>query len=161
MLAGIGLSADKIKDVIEDQAADQVCIANLNSPKQIVVSGEKEQINAIKTSFESAGALMVIPLKVSGAFHSTLMTAGRQSFATFLNTFSFKTPQIPVISNVTAEAYQSDAVSDLLLAQITGTVLWTESIHQLLEKGEVDFKEVGPGKVLTGLFRQIRSSVKT
>jgi malonyl CoA-acyl carrier protein transacylase len=99
---------------------------------------------------------MVVPLKVSGAFHSRLMMESANEFAEFISKFSIKLPSFPVVSNVNANAYSSAAsISELLVKQIYSPVRWTDVIQGIRENGVDNFVECGPGNVLTKLLRQI------
>jgi malonyl CoA-acyl carrier protein transacylase len=157
MAAIIGLTTDQIKAVIAESEWTQIEIANYNSPLQTVISGEKTQIESSLAVFKAAGARLVVPLNVSGAFHSSRMKSAQEEFAQFLTQFEFQTPQIPVFSNVTAELYPDAAsVPSLLAQQITSSVRWTEIITTLLDLGQETFEEAGPGQVLSGLLKAIR-----
>ena len=119
------------------------------------MTGSKEGILEIKSAFESAGAKRYIPLNVSGAFHSPFMEPARKEFENFLKSFTFGSPTIPVISNVEATPYPRDGVAELLAQQITSPVRWVETIQYLKKQFDPAFEEMGPGKVLRGLIRQI------
>ncbi len=156
MAAVIGIDADKITSVLDEQGADQIDLANFNSPGQIVISGPEIQIKQVLSPIKDSGARMVVPLKVSGAFHSRMMQEPAAEFAVFLQNFSFSTLQFPVFSNVEAKPYGNfESISSLLVRQIYSPVRWTEVITGLRQKGVEDFIECGPGKVLTKLLRQI------
>ncbi len=157
MAAVIGLTPDVLKSVLAENQLHDVEMANFNSPVQIVISGKKEAVEKGCEVIKAAGAKLVVPLKVSGAFHSSLMEEAKQAFSTFLSGFTFNAPSIPVISNVSAKPYaSSNDVVSLLSAQITGSVRWVESVHYILDQGETEFEEVGPGKVLAGLINAIQ-----
>jgi len=155
MAAVIGMQPDKIKQVLKDASFESIDIANLNSPKQTVISGRKEDIDAVKTVFEDAGVRLFIPLKVSGAFHSRYMQDAQNEFAGFLNNFEFQPVQIPVIANYTAAPYQDTETINNMVQQISSPVRWVESIQYLKQQPEPEFEEVGPGNVLTKLIKQI------
>ena len=156
MAAVIGMDAEKITSVFDEQGADQIDLANFNSPGQIVISGPASQITQVLSPLKDSGARMVVPLKVSGAFHSRMMQEPAVEFANFLQNFSFSTPEFPVFSNVEAKPYRDpESISSLLVRQIYSPVQWTEVVTGLREKGVKDFIECGPGKVLTKLLRQI------
>ena len=155
MAAVLGLDIEKIEDVIQNHSSKNVSIANLNAPLQTVLTGSKEGILEIKSAFESAGAKRYIPLNVSGAFHSPFMEPARKEFETFLQSFRFESPTIPVISNVDATPYPNDGIAYLLAQQITSPVRWVETIQYLKRQPNPEFEEMGPGKVLQGLIRQI------
>jgi malonyl CoA-acyl carrier protein transacylase len=156
MAAVIGLDSDAIEGVLLSEGADQIDLANYNSPGQIVISGDEAQIFNVLAPLKEAGARMVVPLKVSGAFHSRLMMDSANEFAEFIAKFSIKLPSFPVISNVNANAYSSAAsISELLVKQIYSPVRWTDVIQGIRENGVDNFVECGPGNVLTKLLRQI------
>ncbi len=155
MAAIIGMQPDKIKQVLKDASFESIDIANLNSPKQTVISGRKEDIDAVKTVFEDAGARLFIPLKVSGAFHSRYMLDAQNEFADFLKSFEFQPVQISVIANYTAAPYQDDETVNNMVKQISSPVRWVESIQYLNQQPEPEFEEVGPGNILTKLIKQI------
>jgi len=155
MAAIIGMQPDKIKHVLKDASFETIDIANYNSPKQTVISGRKEDIDAVKTAFEEAGVRMFIPLKVSGAFHSRYMQEAQDEFADFLKHIEFQPVKIPVIANYTAAPYQNDETMNNMIQQISNPVRWVESIQYLKLQPEPEFEEVGPGNVLTKLIKQI------
>ena len=156
MAAVIGMDADKISSVLEEQGADQIDLANFNSPGQIVISGPASQITQVLSPLKDGGARMVVPLKVSGAFHSRMMNEPAMQFSEFLKDFSFRSPAFPVFSNVEAQPYSTaDAIPELLIKQIFSPVRWIEVIQGLRQKSIEEFIECGPGKVLTKLLRQI------
>jgi len=156
MAAVIGLDSDAIEGVLLREGADQIDLANYNSPGQIVISGNEAQISNVLAPLKEAGARMVVPLKVSGAFHSRLMMDSANEFAEFIAKFSIKLPSFPVVSNVNANAYSSAAsISELLVKQIYSPVRWTDVIQGIRDNGVDNFVECGPGNVLTKLLRQI------
>jgi trans-AT polyketide synthase/acyltransferase/oxidoreductase domain-containing protein len=157
MAAVIGLDEDKIIDILNDNALSSISIANCNSPLQIVISGIKEDLIKARKIFEQAGAELYIPLKVSGAFHSPHMARVRDEFEKFLAPYNFSQLTIRVISNVHARPYQQSDIKKTLVEQITSPVRWSETIQYLMGCGEMDFVEVGPGEVLTGLIKRIRA----
>ena len=158
MAAVIGMEPEKIKEILSESPWNLIDIANYNSPKQTVISGSDEDVEKIIPIIEKSGARMVIKLKVGGAFHSRLMTDAQHEFSTYLDRFQFNSPKIPVISNYAAAPYCSDSLIETLSKQISNPVKWTESIQYLMDLGEVNFNEIGPGNVLTGLIRQIKSN---
>ncbi len=155
MAAVIGMQPDKIQQVLKDASFDTIDIANYNSPKQTVISGRKEDIDAVKTVFEEAGARLFIPLKVSGAFHSRYMQDAQDEFTDFLKNFEFQPVKIPVIANYTAAPYQNGETTNNMVQQISNPVRWVESIQYLKLQPEPEFEEIGPGTVLTKLIKQI------
>lgn len=158
MAAVIGLTESDVEKIILTHELNDLSIANYNSYTQIVITGPKESIVKAKSIFENAGANLFIPLNVSGAFHSRYMMQAQQIFSEFINQFKFSPPQFPVIANVNAQPYRTDsqAIANSLTQQITSPVRWTQSIAYLIEQGEKNFEEIGPGKVLTGLIKRIQ-----
>ena len=156
MAAVIGLEVEKIQSSLDQIGADQVDLANFNSPGQVVISGPATQIQATLSPLKEAGARMVVPLKVSGAFHSRMMEEPAREFAKFLEGIDFSAPQFPVYSNVEASPYSnSGAIAPLLVRQIHNSVRWSELITRMRADGADEFVECGPGNVLTKLLRQI------
>ncbi|CAM2008615.1 ACP S-malonyltransferase [Acanthopleuribacter pedis] len=155
MAAVVGLPEAKIRAVLADADAGAVDPANFNAPHQTVISGPLEILTALKQPFMDAGARTYLVLKVSAAFHSRYMAPAGREFAEFLEGFTFHEPRFPVIANVTARPYQPDQISANLAAQITGAVKWSETICYLRGKGVTDFRECGPGRVLTNLNKRI------
>jgi malonyl CoA-acyl carrier protein transacylase len=160
MAAVIGTRYDIIQSILSDHNFDRIEVANFNSPIQTVLSGDSNQITQAADVFENAG-IRYIPLPVSAAFHSSYMTEARDEFSIFLQQFSFNPCKIPVISNVTAKPYSPNQETKLLTEQITSSVRWTDSIAFLESQGEMEFIELGPGQVLTGLIAAIQAQSKT
>jgi malonyl CoA-acyl carrier protein transacylase len=160
MAAIIGLPVEKIEAIVKDEKLTTIDFANYNSPTQTVLSGPVDDIKRITPIFEQAGARMVMPLAVSAAFHSRYVADAAKMFADFVAPMTFNAPKIPVVANVTAQLYPaenaSDAVKNLLVKQISNSVLWTQSIRFLTSQGVTEFRETGPGNVLTRLIQQIQ-----
>lgn len=159
MAAVMGASNDRIQSLLRDHHFDRIEVANFNSPVQTVLSGDTSQITKAADVFENAG-VRYIPLPVSAAFHSSYMTSARDEFSNFLQGFRFKPCKIPVISNVTAKAYVVGQESKLLTEQITSSVRWTDTVAFLEAQGDMQFLELGPGQVLTGLLAAIQKHNK-
>lgn len=159
MAAIIGLPADKIRKVLDENGLQEVVIANQNTHSQFVVSGRKLDVNRAQTLLEQAGASLVVPLNVSGAFHSPFMSAAQKEFEFFVKNFMFSLPSVPVIANCSAKPYvgNSEEIANHLTKQITHPVLWTDSIQYMIAQGVSAFEEIGPGKVLSGLVRRIKN----
>ena len=155
MAAVLGMSSADIKKTLEDSGLDKIDVANFNSPKQTVLSGMKEDIVAAEEAFKAAGAKRYVVLPVSGAFHSRYMEGPQEEFKEFASQFEFNAPKIPVISNINATEYEADNILYTLTGQISSSVRWVETIELIKSKGEFEFSELGPGKVLTSLIRQI------
>lgn len=156
MAAVVGMSADQIRAVLDGAGYTTIDVANLNSPKQSVISGLKDDVLAVRPAFEAAGAKMFVPLDVSGAFHSRYMAPAQAEFERFVRDLDFSPPAIPVIANVTARPYEAAAIVENMSRQITSPVRWVESMQYALQQPEPEFEEVGPGVVLTSLLRQIK-----
>lgn len=156
MSAVLGLTEDVLEDVL-NTTNNQVEIANLNSPGQIVISGDKQKIEEITPLLKEKGAKRVIPLAVSGPFHSSFMKPQADKFASVLQDVDVKVPQVPLLHNVTAQAETDpDEIKHRLTEQLYSKVRFEESIRYLLDHDEIDaFVEVGNKKVLTGLVKKI------
>jgi len=157
MTAIIGFKSQDVQKLLDDNDLKNVAIANYNSYAQVVISGAKNEIDQATILFEQAKAKMVIPLKVSGAFHSKLMQTAQNEFATFLQQVKFSVPTIPIIANFTAKPYKVNEIEKNLLLQLSHPVRFTESIEYLISQGIQEFEEIGPGNVLTGLVKRIQS----
>ena len=157
MAAVIGMDEPTIDKIIKENQFSGISIANYNSQNQIVISGLREEIEKAKAVFEKAEAQLYVILPVSGAFHTRFMQKAREEFAGFLENFHFNPIEIPVISNVTAHEYENDKINHLLCEQIVSPVKWTDSIRYLMEKGKMEFEELGPGNVLTNLIKKIET----
>lgn len=155
MAAVIGLTADAVKAVLENNMITNLSIANYNSYTQLVITGPKEAIYAAEADFISAGASGYIPLRVGGAFHSSYMNEARNEFAEFIKQFSFSSPRMTVVANISAKPYDANQIANYLIDQITHPVLWRQSIEYLLSHNESEFIEIGPGRILTGLVTRI------
>ncbi|AJQ29672.1 ACP S-malonyltransferase [Pelosinus fermentans] len=161
MAAVIGLNEEQIADVLKQNNLQSIDIANYNSPTQIVISGLKTDIEHAQPIFEGIKDVkMFVTLKTSGAFHSRHMEGAKREFETFINSFEFFQLAIPVISNVHARPYKQSDIKQNIVEQITHPVKWTESIRYLMGLGEMEFKEIGSGKVLTGLVQRIKREAK-
>lgn len=156
MAAVLNLTDKEVKECIEQNELSNIDIANYNDPTQIVISGLSENIKKAQSYVDKAGGLL-IPLNTSGAFHSRYMNDAKGIFEEYLQEFSFNDLQIPVISNVYARPYRQDQIKQCLSDQINHPVKWTQSIQYLLEQGEMEFEELGVGKVLTKLIQKIQS----
>lgn len=162
MLAVMGLPMEKVTEVCASlKESTPVEIANYNSPRQVILTGEAEAIeNAAALTKKAKG--LVIKLKVSGPWHSRFMAGARAAMEEFLKGVTVKKASIPVVSNVTADYMtEPDEIKRNLVDQITCPVRWTDSIARLLGDGNRSFVEAGPGKVLKGLMREINKEVKT
>ena len=155
MAAVIGMSLDKISEVLAGITDGIVVPANQNSPSQTVISGEVPAVNKACELLKAAGAKRAIVLPVSGAFHSPLMKEVADEFSKFLAGFTFNVPKCPVVANVTAKAESDPAkLKSLLLDQFVSPVRWVESVQALGATGSHSYLEVGPNKVLKGLVAE-------
>jgi [acyl-carrier-protein] S-malonyltransferase len=160
MAAILGMPLDKVSEIAAEAAQGEVCqAANINSSEQIVISGNAGAVErAVKLATER-GAKKAVGLPVSAPFHCALMQPAQDRLARDLGALTFQNPSCPVVCNVDASVVASaEASRDALIRQVTGTVRWEPSVRLLIEKGASLFIEVGPGKVLWGLMRQIDRS---
>ena len=160
MAAILGMPIDKVNEIAADAAQGEVCqAANINSPEQIVISGNTGAVErAIKLATER-GAKKAVGLPVSAPFHCSLMQPAQDRLAVDLAALDIQNPSWPVVCNVDAAAVDSaEAARAALIRQVTGTVRWEPSVRLLINQGVALFVEVGPGKVLWGLMRQIDRS---
>ena len=163
MAAIMGLSPAVVADACKRAAENEVCApANLNSPEQTVISGNA---GAVKRAVEIAsqlGAKRAVMLAVSAPFHSALMMPAQEKLAADLKKITFSDLRVPLITNVDADSETSgEEARDALIRQVSMPVRWEESMRTLIDEGVNTFVEVGPGRVLTGLLRQIERSVST
>jgi [acyl-carrier-protein] S-malonyltransferase len=157
MAAIIGMEAEKARQICVQAAQGEVCNpANMNSPEQVVISGHKAAIERAVALATEQGAKKAVLLPVSAPFHCSLMRPAQESLARELQALQMLNPTTPVMCNVDAALVKTaDASRDALIRQVTGAVLWEECVRGLIAKGVETFVEVGPGKVLWGLMRQI------
>lgn len=161
MAAVIALPTEKVEQICEETKGTVVA-ANYNCDGQIVISGEKEAVEAACIKMKEAGAKRALPLPVGGAFHSPLMEPARAELAEGIEKAVFKTPVCPVYQNVTARpSTDPEEIKANLLAQLTSPVRWTQSVKNMLADGAGHFVELGPGKVLQGLVAKIATGPVT
>ena len=159
MLAIIGLDEESVSDI---SSHSEVGISNINCPGQIVVSGTPQALTEAGKLAKTKGARVLIPLKVSGAFHSTLMEPIIAEFSEVVSSFKFHTPAIPVISNVTARPLTDvDSIKEELMKQLRNCIQWQGSVEYMIHGGVTTFYEIGPGRVLSGLIRRINPELET
>ena len=166
MAAVLGLPAELVAKACEDarqETHEVVSAANLNAPEQIVISGSAAAVASAAAFAKEAGAKRTVMLQVSAPFHCALMQPAQDRLATLLETLPFENATVPVVVNVDAAVVSEGAkLRDALVRQVTGPVRWVESMRLLLALGEahkpLHLIEVGPGKVLNGLLRQIDRS---
>lgn len=163
MAAILGISPAIVIDVCKKAAENEVCSpANLNSPDQTVISGNAGAVKRAVELASQAGAKRAVILAVSAPFHCSLMMPAQTKLEKDLKKIDFQAPRVPLISNVDADTIETgDEARDALVRQVSMPVRWEESIRLLIDEGVNTFVEVGPGRVLTGLLRQIERSVAT
>ena len=153
MAAVLGLEQAVVEEICRQAG---VAIANVNCPGQLAISGSAGNIARASEMAKAKGASRVVPLQVSGAFHSPLMQPAVEGMQTALSKVSFRDPAVPIIANVTAEPLTyGTQIKGELLKQLTSPVQWQRSVEYMLGKGTKAFYEIGPGKVLAGLIRRI------
>lgn len=161
MAAVLNATDEQIKEALEKANKDgYVDVANYNSPVQVVITGEVEAVKKACEYLQELGVKRVIPLAVSGAFHSMLMKNASEKFAEFIQDMDIKNAQIPVITNVDAEI-TTENFKPKMSKQICSSVFWTQTIQKMIENGVEIFVELGNGKVLSGLNRKISSDIIT
>lgn len=159
MSAVLNSNEETVKECMA-QVDGYVAIANYNSPQQIVITGDEEAVKKAGELLLEKGARRVVPLAVSGAFHSEYMKSAGEKFGEFVKDFDVKDTQIPVVTNVDAEFTTSDFKAKMS-KQIYSSVQWTQSIEKMIENGVDTFIEFGNGTVLAGLNRKINPSITT
>lgn len=158
MAAIIGLPNEKVEEICTG-ISGIVIPANYNCNGQVVISGEKQAVEAACEAMKAAGAKRALPLSVSGAFHSPLMEAARVELGKAIEKTEVKTPSCPIYQNVTAKPETDHArIKDNLLQQLTSPVKWTQTVENMLADGATIFRELGPGNVLQGLIKRIAAS---
>ena len=161
MAAVLAMDAERIEQVIED--ISDVQIANYNCPGQIVISGKKEAVELAAEKLKEAGKCIlkrVIPLNVSGPFHSKMLTGAGEKLGKVLEGVKVSKPEIPYVANVTAEYVTDEGlVKPLLTRQVYSSVRWQQSVETMLKDGVDTFVEIGPGKTLSGFMKKINRNV--
>ena len=163
MAAIVGLSAREVENLCTKNTSDNLVVAaNYNTENQIVVSGHIESVEALIRTAKNNGAKMAVPLNVSGAFHSPLMTPAREELAAKLDSIDISDISIPLYTNVDAKPITKGRdIKDSLIRQLENPVLWYNSIEKMIRDGFTSFLEVGPGKVLQALNRKINNTIPT
>ena len=156
MLAVVGLLMSEVEQIVQEAGKNgNIDIANHNTAKQIVITGENEALAAAATLIKDKKA-KAIPLKVSGAWHSRLMENGVSELRNFLNDIKFSSPKVTFISNATARPENDpEKLKDILAGQLVSPVYWYDSMTWLIQQGAQTFVEVGPGKILSGILEKI------
>ena len=159
MTAVLGLDPQVIEDICKktaDETNSVVSVANYNCPGQIVISGSIEGINKACELMKAAGAKRALPLKVGGAFHSPLMNPAKVELEAAINATEIHAPKCPVYQNVDAIPHTDPVeIKKNLVAQLTASVRWTQTVKNMVADGATDFTECGPGAVLQGLIKKI------
>ena len=162
MAAVLNATEDQLKaGLAEGSKAGYVDVANYNSPAQVVITGDENAVKAASDYMIANGVRRVVPLAVSGAFHSKFMENAGHEFETFVNSLDLNNASIPVITNVDAsETADSSDFREKMPKQIYSSVYWTQTIQKMAADGVEIFVEIGPGKVLAGLNKKIVPDAK-
>ncbi|HCY1666251.1 TPA: ACP S-malonyltransferase [Staphylococcus aureus] len=163
MAAVLGLDFDKVDEICKSLSSDDKIIepANINCPGQIVVSGHKPLIDELVEKGKSLGAKRVMPLAVSGPFHSSLMKVIEEDFSSYINQFEWRDAKFPVVQNVNAQGEtDKEVIKSNMVKQLYSPVQFINSTEWLIDQGVDHFIEIGPGKVLSGLIKKINRDVK-
>lgn len=162
MTALLGMSEENLNKMIAEASKEGIiCAANYNTPDQTVISGESKAIEKANVIAKDMGAKRVIPLSVSGAFHSRLMKPVSEQFARCVNDTNINDASIPVVTNVDGKATIDKAeFASKMIKQMYSSVYWYQSINYMIEQGVDTFVEVGSGKVLSGMIKKIDRNVK-
>ncbi len=163
MAAVLGLDIEKVREICEQLSTEDKLIepANINCPGQIVVSGHAELIDKLAAEGKSLGAKRVMPLKVSGPFHSSMMKTIADDFENYINQFEWKDAKHPIVQNVYAKPETDhEVIKANMVKQLFSPVEFSQSVEYLIEQGVDHFIEVGPNKVLSGLVKKISRDVK-
>ena len=163
MAAVIGTDIETIKKALNEVSSIGIAqVANYNDPTQTVITGEVEAINKACELIKEYGARKVVPLAVSGGFHSKLMDSAREGFIDFVKDLKLNDAKIPVITNVDAKlTLKADDFRQKMPNQINSSVMWVQSIQNAINEGVDTFIEFGQGRILAGLNRKISSEIKT
>ncbi|MGI8542008.1 MAG: ACP S-malonyltransferase [Aridibacter sp.] len=163
MAAILGTDLKTVEDACNKAADRQICMpANINSPKQIVIAGHKIAVEKACEILKENGAKRTVMLNVSAPFHCGLMKPAQEKLKLYLKEINFKDLKFPIIENVSAKENSSgENVAKSLIEQVSSTVRWLQSVEYLIENGVDTFVEVGAGKVLSGLVKQINGDVRT
>ena len=153
---------------LDDLVVEEICqqagveISHFNAPDQIVIAGEKRALVRAMDMALARGARRVVPLQVSGAFHTRLMESAQEGMAEALSQVSFSDPQLPIVANCDAKPLTSaEALKEGLLRQLCTSVKWQQSVAYMAEQGVSRFVEIGPGRMLTGMVKRINQHAET
>ena len=164
MAAVLGLDAAAIEQICRDtaeQTGSEVSIANYNCPGQIVISGQEEAVHLAGETCKASGAKRVVPLKVSGPFHSKMLQGAGEKLKEELKKVEISDSFVPYIANVTADyVTKKEEVKPLLASQVSSSVRWQQTIERLLADGADEFVEIGPGRTLSGFVKKVNRDVK-
>lgn len=158
MSAILGMENSSVEKVMQE--IDGAYIANYNCPGQIVITGEKEAVERAGKALKEAGARRVLPLKVSGPFHSPMMENAGEKLKKVLEEVTLKKPSVPYVTNVTAELVtEKEPIRELLVKQVSSSVRWEQSIRNMIAEGIDTFVEIGPGKTLSSFMKKTDRNV--
>ena len=160
MSAIIGLDADVIAGICDK--IDEVSVANYNCPGQIVITGKKEAVEKANEELKEAGARRCVMLNVSGPFHSEMLKTAGEELYRVLENVELKNFEIPYVTNVTAEYITNERkneIKEMLKNQVSSSVLWIQSVENMINQGVDTFVEIGPGKTLTGFIKKIAKAM--
>ncbi len=158
MSAILGMENSLVEKVMQE--IDGAYIANYNCPGQIVITGEKEAVERAGKALKEAGARKVLPLKVSGPFHSPMMENAGEKLKKVLEEVTLKKPSVPYVTNVTAELVtEKEPIRELLVKQVSSSVRWEQSIRNMIAEGIDTFVEIGPGKTLSSFMKKTDRNV--
>ena len=162
MAAIFGLSPEVLVEICAEAGNSSVQLANHNTKTQIVVTGTQDGVQAVGKAAKARGAKLVVPLKVSGPWHSQFMAGAQEPLRECLQRCNVCSPQIETIANISAEPYGSDpeSIESALVSQIVSPVLWSQSMANLVARGFRTFVEVGPGRVLGGLLKDFGPEIR-
>ena len=161
MAAILGLDDKTTEDTLKTITDEVVVAANYNCPGQLVISGSNKGIEIACEKLKAAGAKRAMPLKVGGAFHSPLMEPARVELAEAIHATKFNTPICPIYQNVDAKPQtNAEVIKQNLISQLTSPVRWTQIMENMIADGATNFEEVGPGTVLQGLVKKVKSDIE-
>jgi [acyl-carrier-protein] S-malonyltransferase len=162
MAAILGLPDEKVIEICKNITNEIVVPANFNCPGQLVISGSKAGIEIACEQLKAAGAKRALPLLVGGAFHSPLMNPAKEELEASIKQTVFSQPKAPVYQNINAKPSSDiETIKQNLISQLTGSVMWTQSVQNMAADGATKFVECGPGKVLQGLVAKCVAGVET
>lgn len=160
MVAVLGLPAHRVAEVLAEVGATEIDMANHNSPTQVVLAGPPEPLNELAAAIRREPGGRCVPLSVSAAFHSRQMAAAAAEFGEYLKTVALRPPRLPVVANATGLPYPAARPDELLTRQVDSPVRWLSSMRYLISHGVTEFREFGPGTVLTGLWRETAAATE-